>query len=184
MFVNQDQQQVDDLDNYYYDEDKDEDYPDDGPGKYTDDEDDDYEYKIKSDDEENGQDDVTQPEAPEMGAEQEADYNEAEAEAEAEPDDNYDESEDESEEAKEETDTANEDQLHDVDVLHGNDNILPGNTGVDTTEDPHEPTGVDNDDDSPNDGPTDLNIRGHNLQRQQEHTYHHLKTQSASQEWG
>ena len=182
MFVNQDQQQVDDLDNYYYDEDKDEDYPDDGPGKYTDDEDDDYEYKIKSDDEENGQDDVTQPEAPEMGAEQEADYNEAEAEAE--PDDNYDESEDESEEAKEETDTANEDQLHDVDVLHGNDNILPGNTGVDTTEDPHEPTGVDNDDDSPNDGPTDLNIRGHNLQRQQEHTYHHLKAQSASQEWG
>ena len=127
---------------------------------------------------------MTQPGAPEMGAKQEAGYDEAG------PDDDYDEAEGESEKAKEETYTVDEHQPDNVVVLHGNDDIPPGNTGVDTIEDPHKPTGVeqvvctDDDDDSPDDDLTELNIGRHNLQRHWECTYHHLKTQSASQEWG
>ena len=134
---------TDDLDDYYYNEDKDEDYPDDGPGVYTDDEDDDYEYESKSNDEENEQDDVTQPQAPEMGAEQGDDYDEVEAK----PDDDHEEGEAESaddQEPKEETgDTMEKDQPDNAVLLHGNDNIPPGNTGVDSIGDPIETTGVE-----------------------------------------
>ena len=181
---NREQQPINDLDDYYYDEADDADYGTDD-GEQDDSEfDEDYEYESEDNEEEYNKDienendwynhdvDVAAPEPaiPEADAPNTRDPDQTHN------DQHIDEEPEENNDAPMENPHLEEKTVESTGVEDDQDMISDTNA-VETS-------GVGNDPTEPDIGTESKTIGGYSLQQNRAHTYSHLKTQASSQEWG